>query len=266
MESGFLWFAGLAVVSIMALWIGFRLGRGSPSKAWLKAGMALVLLAIWVWLRWHPAVAVQAIPVTALSYLEGTAAVPMFMFLMGLACQLSSHPRQRRLAMWAMVLGVVYFLHGGIWMLQRTPGGLLAHRAVLGPTLQSEDFACVPAACASALKRIGIPATESEMAHLTRTRAGYGSTLIRAMDGLRRKLVGSGLEVVLVQPSYEELVNFPTPALTALKTDAIGRHMVVLERITDQDVRMIDPLYGSVTVSRQKFEASYCRQVLVFER
>ena len=131
--------------------------------------------------------------------------------------------------------------------------------------LQSQDFSCVPAACATALNRIGLPTDEATMARLTRTRAGTGSTLLRAMEGLRQRLQGSDRRVVLVAPSYEELERLPMPALTPLQFEPVRRHMVAVIDVDKQGVRLIDPMRGELAMSRASFMRAFRRQVLIFE-
>ena len=261
-----LWFFWQAAMSAAALLAGIRLGSGPSRPAGLGAGGSLGLLGLWVWLLRHPSVAVHVIPLRILTHVEGTGAAPFFMFVMGVLWKRSSLPRQRRVTVIAIWLGVVYFFQGGFWMLQTTPRSLLAETISGEIMLQSEDYTCVPAACATALVQLGVGATEAELAQLTRTRAGFGSTLIRAMDGLNRKLKGTGIRVVLVEPSYDELLGYPMPALTPLHLETTRRHMVVLQQVTDSSVSVIDPQLGKIRIPRDQFEQSYCRQVLAFDR
>jgi ABC-type bacteriocin/lantibiotic exporter with double-glycine peptidase domain len=131
---------------------------------------------------------------------------------------------------------------------------------------QSQDYSCVPAACATALNLLGLPSTEMQMAELTQTRPGTGATLIRALDGLDRRLMGTGWRAVLLEPSVGELERLPLPALTPLQFEASRQHMVVVSRFAYDGVWVMDPMDGYTYFSREEFEAAYRRRVIVFER
>lgn len=231
--------------------------------------IGVLLLVIWAWLTWNPAVAVHAIPAGLLTYLEGVAAVPVFMLICGVAWSCSTLPRQRRVTALAAAMGLIYFVQGGMWMLQTTPRSALGEQIVVDPSgvvYQSTEFSCVPAACATALTQLGVPTTEADMAELTQARPGTGSTLIRAMNGLQQRLADSPIEVHLVEPDYEQLTSLPLPALTPLRMGTTQRHMVVLTHVNEQVVSLIDPQEGRVLYYRDDFEEVFEGQVLVFER
>ncbi len=261
-----LWFLCLGTLSVLALTAGMWLAARSRRWAWQGMSLALLCLVLWVWLNRHPSVAVHLIPLHWLAQVEGTGAVPFFMFIMGVLWQRSALPRQRRVTVLAMGLGVVYFLNGGLWMLQTTPRSLPGQTIPGDITWQSVDFSCVPAACATALNRLSVPTTEAEMAHLTRTRPGFGATMIRAMDGLTRKLQSTGWRVIFVQPTYEELRLYPMPALTPIQTGTTLRHLVVLDGITPEGVHITDPQVGKTFLNAADFQRVYCHQAIVFDR
>jgi len=263
-QEGTIWFICQGLVAAIALACGFWFARGPGRRCAVAVLAALALLALWAWLQRHPSVLVQAVPVHILRYFEGTGAVPLFMFIMGVVCQRSALPRQKGLAGMAVCLGVLYFLYGGLWMVQTTPARLLQVTSVADQTLQSEHFSCVPAACATALNRLGVPASEGEMAGLTDTRRGSGATLIRAMDALQSKLSSRQVKVVLAEPRYEKLRKLPMPALALLQPEALRRHMVVLDAVGAKGVTLFDPQIGQIFMSRRAFERMYCGQVLAF--
>ena len=259
------WFVCLAALSLVGLSVGMHVGRGPRWRARLWLVLAATFMVWWVVLIKHPAAAVRVLPVEWLSRVEGVGAVPAYMLLCGLVWGLARLPRQRRLALWGAVLGTVFLINGGMWMLQSPPPAESfdeAHRRVV---LQSQDYSCVPAASATALTRMGLPVDEATMARLTQTRAGTGSTLLRAMAGLRQRLEGTDRRVALVAPSYEELQRLPMPALTPLQFQASRRHMVTVLRVEPRGVRMVDPMQGEIFMPREEFVRAYRREVLIFE-
>ncbi len=281
------WFILLSVLAVLGFIAGNRLSRGSRQRAALVGGGALSLLAIWVWLLHHPAVAVHVLPVSVLAHVEGVGAVPMFMAIVGVAWTNASLPRQRRITILAAFFGGIFFLQGSIWMLQSAPARVLGESSRQTLVMQSQDYTCVPAACATALHRLGVLTSEAEMADLTQTRPGTGSTLIRALDGLRRKLdretesvvaantseasirsarIASTLRPELLQPALTELVLLQPPLITPLQTETTQLHMVVILSVDRGSIRIADPELGVIRLSTDEFAQQYTGQVIHFVR
>ena len=266
MSATIVWFVALAVVTGLAFTFGRWLGSGSRQRAWMALGLGFMGLGLWAWLMRHPVVAVHMIPLSLLAHIEGTGAAPMFMLVLGVVFALAQRPRQRRVVYFAIGLGGLYFVNGGLWMLQTTPASVLGNSVQGRVVLQTQDYSCVPAACATALNRLGYPSSEAEMALMTQTRPGTGATVIRALEGLRQRLAGTGVRPELVQPTYEELTAAPMPAVTALQFEATRRHMVVLERVAAKGVLLADPEIGEYFLDRPDFAKVYTGQAIIFRR
>ena len=257
------WFIAVASLAAMAWAVGVSVGRSSApvSRTGLLLGVAGLLA--WGYLMRHQEVAVQLIPASVLSRVEGVAAVPLFMLVVGIAWTRAHLSRQRHIIGWAMVVGAIYFVQGGWWMLQTTPAMGQRQATVSGIVLQSQDYSCVAAASATALNMLGIATSEAEMAELTETRPGTGATTLRAMAALERKLVGTGYRVDLVSPDYPRLCLIDLPALTPLQFDATRRHMVTLLSVSPEGVTYADPMEGMAYMDRKSFMKVYRGQVLV---
>ncbi|MCE9591878.1 MAG: hypothetical protein K8S99_15305 [Planctomycetes bacterium] len=266
MELSTGWFLLMALLSAGGFAIGRWLGRGHHGRMWLWLTLAMILLGVWSWLYNNPSVAVRVIPLGILAQIEGTAAAPMFMLILGVAWARSRVTRQRLVVLAAAAVGGLYFLHGGLWMLQPMPASALANSSRVEMVMQSQDFSCVPAACATALNALGVPSTEAQMAELTQTRVGEGATLIRAVDGLSQRLGGLAWHVEVVEASLDMLIGINTPVLTAIRTDQQQRHMVVLLAVNKRDVLVADPIDGVRRMLRQEFEPLYADQAIIFRR
>jgi len=228
----------------------------------LAVMVGMLWLVVWIGLQQRPDVAVQLIPTGLLTHIEGTAAVPAFMLIVGAAMAAASLPRQRLLARVSTVIGAAFFVYGGMWMVQPVP--TLGSTPVRdGRVLQSTDYTCVAAASATALGEIGIDATEREMAELTATRPIYGATLIRAYDGLQRKLQHADHQPVLVRASIDDLARLPMPALTALRFEPSARHMVVVLRSTATHLHLFDPSFGDRMIPYDDFAKAYSGHAIV---
>lgn len=117
---------------------------------------------------------------------------------------------------------------------------------------QSTGWSCGPAAAAMYLDRLGVPATEAEMAELCVLRRD-GSTDAGLARGLRRKLPGRSVRVRA--PRYEEL---RAPALVSIVLPGRVGHALLLEDVDADGVRVADPGGGRrKRMSRADFEAAW---------
>lgn len=257
--------AGIALAT--GAWrLGCRLGAGRPSRAWLAMVLAVAILGLWAWLTWNPAVAVAAIPVGVLSRIEGIVPAPLFALVLGVAWARSVHGRQRAVVTAAIVVGIVHFARSNGWMLQSAPAAGLAATVAHDVVLQSQDYTCVAAASAMALNRLGIYTSEAEMAALTQTRPGAGATLVRAMDGIRRRLQGTGWDVSLLQPTYEQLTALPMPVLATVRAGPLQRHMVLVEQADRHRTWVVDPAGGRLLLDARDFAADFSNLAIVIHR
>lgn len=264
MAGSMLWFAATALACVAAWQAGTRLGRLNPPRAWLCVAGATTMLLLWAWLSRNPAVAVEAIPVRVLSRIEGVAAVPLFLLILGVAWARSGLTRQRAVVVAAVLVGVVHFVRGGGWMLQVTPAASFASTIDRDMVMQSQDFSCVAAASATALNRMGIYTSEAEMARLTRTTPGSGATIVRAMDGLAQRLAHTPWQPQLVQPTYDQLQTLPMPLLATVQSGPLQRHMIVVESANDRHVWVVDPAGGRLLLDAGQFAQSFTGSVIVF--
>ena len=120
-----------------------------------------------------------------------------------------------------------------------------------GLCLQTSVYTCAPAAAAMYLDRLGVPATEAEMAALCVTRRD-GTTDAGVARGLRRKLPGRCVRVEA--PRFEDL---RAPALVSILLPGRVGHAVLVERIGPDGVTLADPGHGRWRTSRADFEARW---------
>lgn len=268
MATSGLTFVGVAALSALCLHLGWRWSNRSAVGGRMVMIVALTLLVAWAWLSKQPAVAVRVLPLEVLGSVEGVGAVPLFMALLGAAWARASRLRQRRVAGMAVIMGVVYFVSGGLWMLQSTPATGFASEAPAadGVALQSQEFSCVPAACATALTRLGVPTSEAVMAELTQTRPGTGATLLRAAEGLRERLAGTGWGVVVLRIEGRSIDELPMPLLTPLRFEAGRRHMVAVLGSGPRGIEVADPNVGRIWFDKADLLTYFTGDVIAFER
>ncbi len=260
------WFITIASCAALAWALGVVIGRSHliASRAALLA--SVVVLLAWGYLMRHQDVAVQILPTQLLSRIEGVAAVPVFMLIVGIAWSRASMSRQRHVACCAMVIGALFFYQGGGWMIQPTPAMGTSRMMDNGMVMQSEDYSCVAAAAATALNRIGVPTTEAEMVRLTDTRPGRGATTLRAMAAMEQKLRGTGMRVALIAADFNALQLINPPALTPLQFEKSRLHMVTILDVNPVGLTIADPTEGLIFMERGEFESVYRGQVVVIRR
>ncbi|UCD74056.1 MAG: hypothetical protein JSV91_09715 [Phycisphaerales bacterium] len=240
------WFCILLAISGLLLlagrWLGERGSRVSPTAA----VAAFLLIALAAVPKFRPALLHTICPLGLSIWLEGVLAVFPWMLLVGVLWTGPFGKRITRVAPLMLVLGLIYFLFGGVWMImpdiqmlieeERTAAVIDGER-VSQVTIQSRPDTCVPAACATALRRMGIETTEREMCHITMAKPWRGSTLARAACGLRHHLARRGIAVTLKDLSAEEVVRIAEPSrpvLVVIKSNIAANHMVVvLGRVRD---------------------------------
>ena len=243
------WFVSIASISSLAWAGGYYLGKHSVAVARTSLLCGLMLMLVWCWLHYHPAVAVNIIPLSILTKIEGVGSVPIFMLLLGLAWSRAKLPRQKRVISWAIMFGGVFFINGALWMLQSTPEQSFATTVEGGVVKQSQEYSCVPAACAQALDLLGIPTSEQQMANLTLTRPGTGSTILRALDGLTKRLENTHYTVELLEVTPEELRQLPYPIVTPLRYEPARLHMVTITGAGKSSVTVADPIEGNLSIT-----------------
>lgn len=266
MPGSVLWFV-LVLAAVLAAWYA---GQSTahirdPWRRGCVIGAVMIFLLGWSALIHRPTVAVQIIPLSVLARLEGVGAAPLFVFMLGVGWRLASQVRQRAIMVLGMCLGLAYFVQGGMWMMRPTPTSAFGKQEHTLLIWQTQDYSCVPAASATALRMLGLRSNEAEMAELTETRKGSGATLLRALNGVSKRLKHTGIQARLLEPGYEDLQRIEPPMLTPLQYEAARLHMVTIVEVRPHLVVVADPQSGLEFLSRHRFEELYRGKVIAFE-
>lgn len=264
MDGSVAWFVFGGVAAWAGWAAGTKLGAMSERAARITGLLSIALLFAWAWLVRNPQVTTILFPGWLLSRVEGFAGVPMYMAVCGAAWARSRKPPHRMAFGMAAMLGVIYLLQGGMWMLQPSPAATLASTSDQTHVLQTQDWSCVPAACATALNELGVRSSEAEMAKLTHTRPGTGSTFVRALHGMQERLVGTGIQAIALQISTNQLNSLPMPLVTPLQFEPTRQHMVTLLEVTPLSVRIHDPSVGRMVLPHAEFDQVYTGHVIAF--
>jgi len=234
-----IWFVLLLLIAPAFLAVGWWLGdQKSAAVRRIALFVTLALIALAAVPKFKPTLLHTTLPLSVSIHLEGVLATFPWMALVGLVWAGRFTANLRRAAPLMLLLGLVYFLFGGVWMvLPDVRPYERESRTSQGVTLQSRGDTCVPAACATALRRMGIATTESEMCRVVMARPGRGSTLARAAWGLQRHLQRRGIRVRLENLDADEVVwtaRPSRPVLVVIRSSFAADHMVVvLGRVRD---------------------------------
>lgn len=258
------WFLFLALSCVAAYRAGLCAGRigHAPARRVLLTVCVAALVA-WTWLANHPAYASEFIGPNILQYFEGTIAAPISLLLLGFAWRRCDSRRQRVFVSVGVIACALFFIHGSLWMLQTTRPEDYSTFNRAGVVRQSQRFSCVPAACATALNRIGVPTTEAEMAALTQTRWGTGATLVRALAGVNERLVNTGYRAAIEHAGWERLAQGDSPAIVLMRYETPRYHMATILTIKPNVVLVADPAQGMMWLSRAQFEEAYTGNAIV---
>jgi hypothetical protein len=182
------------------------------------------------------------------------------MFIFGAAIELYRRSIVRRDAL-LVVAGVLLLRCAAIgWVLAR-PSDLLGTVGPDGVCHQTSGYSCSAASAAMLLDRHGIRATEREMAELCVTCNATGTTQSGLMRGLRLK-VGDRKTVKIGRPDYDQL---PVPSIVSLRLSPILTHSALIEKVTPEEVSVVDPLYGRGKLSRTIFDREWMGSAIWIE-
>lgn len=253
------WFGGQAVAGAAALLLGRRIGRARPRTWKTVAVVAAVFMLGWPLMRWSPAHALRLIGVRPLIFIEVTGIIIPAVLLFSIAA-LHVRPRDRRALHLMLVVCGLYFVRSGFWMLGPQVPEWKTSRYADGVCRQSTGYTCVAASLVTLLRAHDIEAGETDMARLSYTEIGNGTTDSRAVYGLQRKLAGSPLEVRYEVMDYDRLQQIELPCVVPIEWGYFISHMVAVLAVKPDGVVVGDPLEGSREMDRKAFTRVWLRR------
>ena len=253
---------------------GFLIGRWFsrlPKSYWLL-GYFLPLVLVFVYgaaMRFPPLAFVA--PVSWMMTGRNKFAVLGFIATMVLTTPLSRLPKKRsRIAVAVLMVVVVCVM--SVWPFL-APAFNRKHLASLqtrldadGICLQSNDYNCGPAAAVTALRKLGLPAEEGEIAILAHTSSATGTP----PDVLAMALQAHGAKEGLVSEyrifrSVDELRHGGL-TLAVIKYRFWVDHYVTVLEVTDEAVVVGDPARGLCTFTHQEFRDKWRFEGVVLKR
>lgn len=138
-----------------------------------------------------------------------------------------------------------------------TPGGVC---------LQSSDYTCGPAAAVTALRKLGLPATEGEIAILSHTIPIVG-TLPRCLrNAVQNRYASRGLQSEYRRFKSVGQLKGAGIILAVMKSAPLSDHCVAVLDVTDSTVEIADPVSGQRTLSYEQFAKDWRFSGIVLKR
>ena len=254
------WLESLAVTLLAVA--GALLGRwfsGLPKPYWMLGYfIPLALIATYGVAARNPAVALDP-PISWMTMGRNKFAVIGFVATIVLTTPLSRMP-VKRARVYVAVLMVVIVSMMSVWpflapAFNRTYLSRLKTRMDAdGICRQSNDYNCGPAAAVTALRQLGFPAEEGEIAILAHTSTATGTPPDILAQALHERYAREGLlSEFRVFKQVDELENAGL-TLAVIKYSFMLNHYVTVLQLTNGHVVVGDPLKGKMALTREEFE------------
>lgn len=137
-------------------------------------------------------------------------------------------------------------------------GRLLATQTNIDPDgvcLQATGWTCGPAAAVTALRRLGLPAEEGEIAILAHTSPAYGTQADELAAVLSERYGAQGLAACYRH--FADISELPRdrPTIAVIKLTFLVDHFVCVLSASDQEVVIGDPIRGRQHLTPDAFRA-----------
>jgi hypothetical protein len=122
-----------------------------------------------------------------------------------------------------------------------------------GNCFQSKNYTCAPAAAVTALRKLGFPAHEGEIAILARTNPFTGTLPGSLYTALQKRYEHQGLNCSYRRFDSITQLQEAGVTLVAVKDAFLRDHCVAVLEVSDDTVTIADPSIGKTLISRDHF-------------
>jgi len=122
-----------------------------------------------------------------------------------------------------------------------------------GVCLQQTSYTCGPASAVTLLRRLGIDASESEIALAAKSSSRAGTAPDELAEAVRICFGPGGINAVSKHLGSLDELRQVTPLLTVIRFNRGLDHWITVLGITGTNVRYADPVFGICEVSREDF-------------
>jgi len=190
---------------------------------------------------------------------------------MGLTTPLSRLPYKfERLAISIMMAIVVFWFSVLPFLVPSLIRDDLANlKTTIGPDgicFQTTDFTCAPAAAVTALRKLGLPADEGEIAILSHSSPVAGTLPECLSSALENRYGSDGLKCQYRH--FGSLLQLKNAGLTLviLKNSFMSDHCVTVLEVSDHFVTFSDPVAGKKVIPYDQFEKIWRFSGVVLKR
>jgi predicted double-glycine peptidase len=181
-----------------------------------------------------------------------------FVATLVLTTPLSRVPQKRiRILVWGLMAVIVFFMGVFPFIAPMMDRGQLSRLKTNldrnGICLQTTDYTCGPASAVTALRKLGLPAEEGQIAILSGTSFQEGTPEDMLAEGLNRQYAAQGLSATC--RAFHSVAELKQAGLTlaVIKYGFMVDHWVAVLEVTDTEVVIGDPLGGLDRLSYEDF-------------
>ncbi len=194
-----------------------------------------------------------------------------FAITFGLATPLSRLPyKVERAAVWVLMLlfvtgfSVLPFLMPAL--IRDNLAGIETKVDANGICYQTTSYTCGPAAAVTALRKLGFPAQEGEIAVLARTNPLTGTLLWTLYSALKQRYADQGLQCRF--RTFDSIAQLKGAGITlvSIREATLLDHCVAVLDVSDTLVTIADPVTGIEVLSHGQFERKWHSCGIVISR
>lgn len=266
------WVEALAVglLAVAGYWLGRWFSR-LPQPYWMFGYfIPLALIVLYGIATRHPAFGFVA-PVSWMMMGRNKFAVIGFIGTMVLTTPLSRLPKRRdRIFVTVLMVAIVWQMSVWPFLAPAFNRNYLANLKTQvdgdGICRQSNDYNCGPAAAVTALRKLGLPAEEGEIAILAHTSSATGTPPDILARELNEHYGQDGL--VAEYRNFKNVAELRAAGLSLaiIKFSFMIDHYVTVLEVTPTEVVVADPLSGRTTYTHEAFEDQWRHVAVVLRR
>ncbi|MGA1979823.1 MAG: cysteine peptidase family C39 domain-containing protein [Sedimentisphaerales bacterium] len=261
---------GIILVALLGVFLGKVFSH--PRKAYWIAGYFLSFLLI--------------VFLLIITYSNSLAFAPPFVWVaagrikfvifslavtMGLTTPLSRLPYKfEKVAIYILMVTVVVWFSVLPFLVPALIEGHLANLTTQidsnGICFQTTDYTCAPAAAVTALRKLGLPAYEGEIAILSHTSPVAGTLPGCLQAALQNRYGDKGLRCQYRR--FDSIAQLKDAGLTlaVVKSAFLSDHCVAVLDVSDRMVTVADPVLGKKSLSHKQFEEIWRFSGIVLKR
>jgi predicted double-glycine peptidase len=260
----------IVLLSLAGAWVGLWFAR--RRSAWWLVGFLLplvVILMIGLPRRHYPLMFVPPFKWLVAGRIEFALIGPLAAMLMATPIARLQNVRLRWgagcfVAVFIVQAAVMPFL---MPLIQRPlMAGLVTHIDRNGVCRQSTNYTCGPAAAVTALRAVGIDATEADLAVAAHTNRATGTEPDVLAAVLADRYASQGLHVEYRPFAHCGDLPRGRPVIALINYQFVVDHYVTILDVTDSTVLVGDPVSGRTRVSHADFERDWRGVGIVLSR